>query len=220
MMNKIEKIISIGASCDSMFFCNQLNLRTKGPVDNMIGYFKYVYKLFNDDFLKSIINNNYSFSNTNIWDDYELCQFDGYQMIHNDFKLKKTKIELLNRIQVFNEYCKEASKNNNYFFVYSTIHTDHYLIKSDIINTFIMLPDYVKKRLLFVNGRMTEKNFSEIFNINYPVFTYDTELLRKSENKQIVITMFSEFWKENKHFYEELNSCKYEDINIIQNEES
>lgn len=218
-MSKIEKIISIGASCDSMFFCNQLNLRTKGPVDNMIGHFKYVYKLFNNDFLKSIINNNYSFSNTNIYDDYKLCQFDGYQMVHNNFRLKKTKNELLNRIQVFNEYCKEASKNNNYFFVYSTIYNDRYLIKSDIINTFIMLPDYVKKRLLFVNGRMSEKNFNEIFNINYPVFTYNTELLRNPENKQIVITMFFEFWKENKHIYENLNNCKYDDFEI-QNEES
>ena len=68
-MPKIEKMMSIGACCDSMFLSDHLNLREKGPVDNMIGAFRHLNKLFNNDFSKSIINDNYSFSD-NPFDDY------------------------------------------------------------------------------------------------------------------------------------------------------
>ena len=221
MKNKIEKIISIGASCDGMYLCNWLILRTKGPVDNMNGTLNNIYKLFNGDFLKLILDNNYNFFENIYEKKFDMCQFDGYQMIHNDFKLEKTKKELLNRILLFDEYFKKSKNNKNYFFIYSFAYEDTYFIND--INIYINnLPDYIKKRLLILNGRLNDKDLNIIRNNNfiYPIFNYCTDYIRKPNNKEIVSNKFLQFWKENKHFYEELNNCKYEDINIIQNEES
>ena len=77
---KIEKIMCIGATCDGLFISRYLNLRERGPVDNLgtTSYsMKGIDKLFNGDLYKSVINDNYYFSE-NQYDKYPLCNFDGY----------------------------------------------------------------------------------------------------------------------------------------------
>ena len=207
---KINKIISIGSCCDSMFFCNQLCLREKGPVDNMLianGSILKIYKLFNNDFFNSVINDNYYFTNYNHWDIYPLCIFDGYSMIHNDYRLEKTKIELIKRINKFQDYCNLSKNNKNYFFVYSTWPEDNKVSSKEQQNIIDLLPLYVRKKLLIINGRLEKYKF-----LNYPVFNYDTYEIRKLENQQDIQNKFSLWWEENKWFYENLNNCKYDNI--------
>lgn len=220
---KINKIMSIGSCCDSMFLCDHLGLREKGPVDNMgtcSNSITDVIKLFNGDFLKSIITNNFYYKNENPFaENIPMCFFDGYFMMHNDYRLKKTKITLLERLQKFYNYCKLAEHNKNYFFIYSIIWNDERISNIQHQKILNYLPKYVKNRLIIINGRLkrwnfeTESFYNEYINIsNYPIFYYDTDELKIKTNKEDIINKFNLFWKENKWFYENLNNCKYDNI--------
>ena len=207
---KINKIISIGSCCDSMFLCDYFGLREKGPVDNMLtvnGSILDIYKLFNNDFFNSVINDNYYFTNYNHWDIYPLCVFDGYSMIHNDYRLEKTKIELIKRINNFQYYCNLSKNNKNYFFIYSVGWEDNKVSSKEQQNIIDLLPLYVRKKLLVINGRLEKYKF-----LNYPVFNYDTNKLKIIDNQNDIINKFNLFWEENKWFYENLNNCKYDNI--------
>ena len=207
---KIEKLMCIGSCCDGMFLSKQLGIREKGPVDNMLtlsGSILSIYKLFNGDFITSVLKDNYWFSDCNHWDNMQLCGFDGYCMIHNDYKLEKTKIELLKRIEIFNKYCEISKTNNNYFFLLCAGWEDINVSTKDKQKTINLLPSYVKNKLIVMNGRI--KHYSLL---SYPVFNYDTDEIRKPENQQDVQNKFSLWWEENKWFYENLNNCKYDNI--------
>ena len=59
-MNKLEKVISIGSCCDSLFLSKILNIRERGPVDNMGAHnFKDIFNKgidpFKQDSIKSIV---------------------------------------------------------------------------------------------------------------------------------------------------------------------
>ena len=218
-MNKLEKVISIGSCCDSLFLSKILNIRERGPVDNMGAHnFKDIFKLFNGEFLKSILQHTYCYSDYNPFGDAPMCHFDGFFMMHNDYRLKKTKVHLLERCHNFELYCNNAKQNKNLFFLYSIIWTDEKLSFKEQINTFNKLPNYVKNKMIIINGRY--KDTKKIFNfLNYPIFYYDTNKLKSNNFNDDVNKKFKIFWDANKTFYEKRNNCKYDDFEI-KNEES
>ena len=215
---KITNILSIGGCCDSLFLEKHLHLRYPGPVDNMgpiSDSFLDTYKLFNKDFYNSVINDNYKFKLENAYEDFPQCHFDGFFMMHNDYRLSKTKTELINRLNNFNEYLNKAKNDKSLFFMYSAIFNDGYLNEDDVNLTLNKIPEYVKNRLIFINCRKNKvKNLDKFKIKNYPIFYCDDSLFGNKPDNYI-IKLFNKWWKNNKKFYEIINNEKYELIDYV-----
>lgn len=210
---KISNILSIGGGCDSFFLSELLGLRFKGPVDN-IGSLKGIngiLDLFNNKLYNAVINNDYKESLPNIFG-HEWPRFifnDTHDMVHNDFRLEKTKNELLRRFDNFYNYIERAKNDKSLFFIYSTIYNDCINNKEHTNNVINNLPDHIKKRLIIINC------YTFNFDINYPIYLSNHNVLHKiwKLNKckhDNTIKQFNNWWKDNKYFYEELNNCKYD----------
>ena len=210
---KIKNLISLGVSCGSLFFMNGLQLRTPGPVDNLGGdNLCSCIKLLNGSFYKSIIDNTYYFTNDNIHDVYEVCHFDGFYMIHNDFHLSKTKNELIKRYNNLLKYLEEAKTDKEMFFILSHISDDQFLSKDDMNYLINNIPLYIKNRLIIIGENWDEcginTNKYPLID-NYPLYSVDISILRNI-NTNILKNDFNNWWNINKHFYEERNKCNYD----------
>lgn len=206
--------MSIGASCGSLFFMKGLGLRIPGPVDNLDAYdITQCIKLLNGDFYNSIINKTYHFADKNIDnEDYPYCFFDGFGMIHNDFRQEKTQKELLKRYNRFLQYLEEAKSDKEMFFVLSHNCQDINLNDNNISYMLNNIPQYIKDRLIIIGEIWLDCGVDpyKFPNIpNYPQYFVDISILR-NYNTDLLKEDFKKWWIENKSFYEEKNNCTYE----------
>lgn len=203
--------MSIGACCTSLFFMKNLNLRIPGPVDNLRGDdLSSCIKLLNGDFYNSIVNNTYLFLDEK-WEGINICKFDGFDMIHNDFHLNKTKYELLKRYNNLLQYLEKSKTNKEMFFVLSYRDVDsEYLNKDTISNIENNLPEYIKNRLIVILeteiGGQCAENFPDIGY--YTKFYTPYYIMR--DDKNTLKDQFNNWWKLNKINYEIRNKCKYD----------
>ena len=216
----INSIISLGGGCDAMFFSSLLGLRMKGPVDNCgsLNGFNGVIELLDKTLYNSIINDNYYQEDFNLvclnFNNYVI---NNHRMVHNDLKLEKTKNELLNRFNILYNYIELSKIDNSMFYIYSFIEHD-LEVNCDYNIVLNKIPDYIKNKLLFIN------TYDHIFDINYPIFKLNhndlfEEFNKTKKNNDITyvkkyIKIFNNWWKDNKYFYEKLNNCKYNYIEI------
>lgn len=220
----INKILSIGSCCEGLFMTKKLGLRYPGPVDNLgLKGFKYTYKLFNNEFYKSVILNEYSFWKRdniyyNPWEEnnHPVTFFginknfdntDNYFMMHNDYRQDKVKKELIKRIKSFYKYIDHARYDKSLFFIYSIIYEDENITDNEIQQTLEILPDYVKNRLIILEcGRLHSKCAIENY---FPVFH---DKIRETNDIALKLK-FYKWWLKNKYFYENQNNTKYDELN-------
>ena len=209
---KIKNILSIGSGCDSMFLLNILNLRYKGPVDNigsLIG-FPAIKELFDKTFYNNVLNKNYIFNDyNNINQNPFGFKFGNWHCIHNDLHQQKYYDILVNRLNNFYEYLDEAKNNKQLFFMYCVFWNDVCYYDEKTYNECLnYLPKFVKDRLLILDaGHLPEFKLG-----NYPIYrgTTNKELSDPYSDKIKIINDFNNWWSKNKQFYEELNNCKYD----------
>jgi len=208
---KIKNLMSIGACCTSLFFMKNLNLRIPGPVDNLRGdNLSSCIKLLNGDFYNSIINNTYYFLDEK-WEDIDICQFSGFQMIHNNFHLDKTKIEIIKRYNNLLKYLEEAKNNKEMFFVISYRDIDRDYLNNETISYILNnLPEYIKCRLIVILETEIGGQYPEDFpDVGYYTKFYTTCDIMRGDTV-ILKEQFNNWWKLNKINYEIQNKCKYD----------
>lgn len=213
----INKFLCIGSACEGLFMTKKLGLRYTGPVDNLgLRGFKYTYKLFNNEFYNQVISNEYTLDSNNVWDsNYPVTYFginknfktaDTYFMMHNDYRLQKTRNELIKRLKLLNKYIDNAKNDKSLFFIYSIIYEDEYISDKDIIETLNKLPEFVKNRLLVLDsGRFKNKCILENY---FPIFK---DSIRNTDESYLKVK-FNNWWLENKYFYESKNNQEYTQI--------
>ena len=196
----IDSLMCIGSACEGHEFAKKINLRIKGPVDNLDGKsFFSVIKLFDGTFEKEIQNKSYrkfKIAHPELWRTLEYgysLDESGYTIVHNDITQDSVYTEMLERINIFKNYVKLAEKNPNMYFLYTVSGDDIKLKEGDIQDVLSQLPKEVVSKIIIIQDRF----YNEVFTKFFPVIRYKNSDEFWYETIEHTQKRFKEFIKTN-----------------------
>lgn len=172
----IESLMCIGSACEGHEFAKVLNLRSKGPVDNLHGEgFHATVELFNGTFAKNINKMNFipvELPNPEKYHTLKIgYKVGSFKIVHNDITQDKVYKEMLERIYLFNEYLIEAFENPNKYFLYTLNEKDRYYGRQELERLIKLLPKKILPQIIILQDRFINPAFTELF----PSIIYESE---------------------------------------------
>lgn len=195
----IDSLMCIGSACEGHELAKKIDLRVKGPVDNLSGKGFYVVEsLFNGTLEKEVLNKSYKVSKIDHPELYHTrdtaYDFDcGYSMVHNDITQEETYEEMITRLNIFNKYVEKAKDNPNMYYLYTLNFTDKDLTKEDLKVMISKLPQEIVSKIIVLQTRFCNKAFTEFF----PCLVYDDYDFFWRESPNEARKRFKEFIKTN-----------------------
>ena len=172
----IESLMCIGSACEGHEFAKVLNLRSKGPVDNLHGEgFHATVELFNGTFAKNINKMNFipvELPNPEKYHTLETgYKVGSFKIVHNDITQDKVYKEMLERIYLFNGYLIESFENPNKYFLYTLNEKDRYYGRQELERLIKLLPKKILPQIIILQDRFINPAFTELF----PSIIYESE---------------------------------------------
>ena len=172
----IESLMCIGSACEGHEFAKVLNLRSKGPVDNLHGEgFHATVELFNGTFAKNINKMNFISVELPNPEKYHTLEtgykVGSFKIVHNDITQDKVYKEMLERIYLFNGYLIEAFENPNKYFLYTLNEKDRYYGRQELERLIKLLPKKILPQIIILQDRFINPAFTELF----PSIIYESE---------------------------------------------
>lgn len=172
----IESLMCIGSCCEGHEFAKVLNLRSKGPVDNLYGEgFHAAIELFNGTFARNIINMNFipvELPNPEKYHTPEIgYKVGSFKIVHNDISQDKVYKEMNERIHLFYGYLIDASENPNKYFLYTLNERDKYYGRQELERLIKLLPKKILSQIIVLQDRFINPAFTELF----PSIIYESE---------------------------------------------
>ena len=172
----IESLMCIGSACEGHEFAKVLNLRSKGPVDNLHGEgFHVTVELFNGTFAKNINKMNFipvELPNPEKYHTLETgYKVGSFKIVHSDITQDKVYKEMLERIYLFNGYLIEAFENPNKYFLYTLNEKDRYYGRQELERLIKLLPKKILPQIIILQDRFINPAFTELF----PSIIYESE---------------------------------------------
>lgn len=171
-MNRIRKIICIGANCIAADITTTICIREKSPMDNVANFsISKSYTLFNKEIMKFFFKYKYSKrKSTDLekkdfhFDDNVYTFRNGCSIVHNDFENKKYRHSLKKRLLLFKKYYKKSQKDDSLWYIYSLDYDDEFLTDIDLIKIYKTLPECCRRRLICIGIRGRNPLFEKYFN--------------------------------------------------------